>query len=89
MTMPARTIITPSSIMPTTWRSARIPTGEVVTSTETVALKGGGGGEGAVQGCEGGGGGEGGGEGLGGGSRGVHVREETPVVVSEHFGGAR
>ena len=46
--------------MPTTWRSARIPTGEVVTSTETVALKGGGGGEGGVQGGEGGEGGKGG-----------------------------
>ena len=52
---------------------ARIPTGERVTSTERVALKGGGGGEGGGQGGEGGEGGEGGcvgGEGGGDGGGG-------------------
>ena len=60
------------------WRSLRVPTGETVKSTETVALKGGvkggGSGEGGGQGGEGGEGGEGGcvggeGGGDGGGGR--------------------
>ena len=48
---------------------ARVPTVEIVMSTETVALKGGGGGEGGGQGGEGGESGEGGCLGGGGGGQ--------------------
>ena len=70
----ARTVMASSSITLAAWKTLRVPMGETVKSTETVALKGGGGGEGGGQGGEGdeggeGGcvGGEGGGDGDGGG----------------------
>ena len=69
----ARTTIVSSPIALTAWKAARIPTGETVKSTETVALKGGESGEGGGQGGEGGEGGEGGcvgGEGGGDGGGG-------------------
>ena len=57
-----------SPITSAAWRSLRVPTGETVKSTETVALKGGakggGSGEGGGQGGEGGDGGGGGGGGC-------------------------
>jgi len=59
-----------SSIRPVTCRMDRIPTGETMTSTEIVALKGSkggeGGGQGGIGGCVGGDGGDGGEGGEGG-----------------------
>eukprot|EP00964_Phaeocystis_antarctica_P105650 scaffold70636_cov51-Phaeocystis_antarctica.AAC.3 len=71
---PARIIKKSLFITLATWRTARVPGGETVKSTETVALKGGVDGEGGGQGGEGGDGGEGGcvggeGGGDGGGGR--------------------